>query len=247
MKRIVAFHLLLVLALTAVGQAKNGSAKLIRDLAVQVDGKLAEWDGHWHTVGDQDALWSYAVTYDDQHLFVATKVIEPALQLEAAAHGVAIMINNQGKKKHGMQFIFPVPDAETIRSMLESGDFSATHVKTALIEGSRGYKVKDFPKIVDGMLSLRNSYGLHAIAKIDDSDHLLYESAIPLAQLGLVEGENTIAIQIALQNRWDIGAMSKARPQQRTLSPNKGTARVKSPYKGNTSVWIVDKIQVKKD
>ncbi len=242
MKRLIAAYVLLFLVCAIFAQTKKSDVKFISGLDIVVDGQLNDWGTQWNSVGDNEPLWTYAVGYDDQHLFVAVKVIDPALQLEAAAHGISIMINKDGKKKDGMQFIFPVPDAETIRSMLEMGDFSATHVKTELIARSRGYRVKDFPKIVDGLLSLNNAYGLQAVAKVDAADHLVYESAIPLAQLGTSAAAMPVAIEIAIQNRWNNRLTAHAHQQQKPATQQRTGARVKSPYKGKTAVWVIDKL-----
>lgn len=248
MKRLISAFILFFLACATFAQAKKSDAKFISGLQMVIDGQLEDWGTQWNTVGDKEPLWTYAIGYDDQYLFVAVKVIDPALQLEAAAHGISVMVNKDGKKNDGMQFIFPVPDAETIRSMLEMGDFSATHVKTELIARSRGYKVKDFPKIVDGLLSLSNAYGLQAVAKVDAADHLVYESAIPLAQLGLPASAITpVAIEIAIQNRWNNRLTAQAHQQQKPSAQQQTGARAKSPYKGKTAVWVIDKLPLQKD
>ncbi|MCL7988361.1 hypothetical protein M8998_10465 [Sphingobacterium sp. lm-10] len=219
--------------------------KFTSGIVVNVDGHLEEWNIHLNPVGDVEPLWSYAIAYDKENLFVAVKVMDPALQLEAAAHGISVMINPYGKKKEGMQLLFPIPDAETIRSMLETGDFSSAHVRPSLIARSRGYKVKGFPRIVDGLLSLNNAYGLQAIAKIDSADHLVYESVIPIAQLGLREVNKPIAVQVAIQNRWEQTPKLAMRNQQSISARQNAPIRVKSPYKGKTEVWVVDQLPTK--
>lgn len=246
MKTFIAIHILLFSVCAAFAQARKSEIKLISGIAVEVDGQLDEWHEHLNSVGDVEPLWSYAIGYDDKNLFVAVKVIDPVLQLEATAHGISVMINPEGKKKDGMQLLFPVPDAETIRSMLETGDFSSTHVRSSLIARSRGYKVNDFPKIVDGLLSLNNTYGLQAIVKIDAADHLVYESVIPLDQLALGTVAKPIAIQVAIQNRWSQAPTLTTRSQQASASRRQSApARVKSPYKGKTEVWVVDQLPLK--
>ncbi len=243
MKRLITTYILFFLVCATFAQAKKSDVKFVSGIKVVIDGQLEDWGTQWNTVGDKEPLWTYAIGYDNQYLFVAVKVIDPALQLEAAAHGISVMINKDGKKKEGMQFIFPIPDAETIRSMLEVGDFSAAHVKKELIARSRGYSVKDFPKIVDGLLSLNNAYGLQAIAKVDAADHLVYESAIPLAQLGLPAAATTpVAVEIAIQNRWNNRLTAQAHKQQKPSAQQQTSARIKSPYKGKTAVWVIDKL-----
>ena len=246
MKRLITVHVLLFFACAAFAQTKRAEIKFIAGITVQVDGQVEEWDEHLNSVGDVESLWSYAIGYDDQNLFVAVKVIDAALQLEDAAHGISVMINPEGKKREGMQLLFPAPDAETIRSMLEKGDFSSAHVRSELIARTRGYKVKDFPKIVDGLLSLNNTYGLQAVTKIDTADHLVYESVIPLAQLGLAEPTKPIAVQVAIQNRWIQTPKLTMRSQQAAASTQKGASvRGKTPYKGKTEVWVVDQLSLK--
>lgn len=215
--------------------------------AISIDGDLSDWPT-LHEVSE-DTTWSFAVGKDEKYLYIAAVVANPVLQVEVARDGILININTDGKKKDGARLVFPVPDAETIRAMRNDENLRADQVRNELISRSRGYQVEGFPTIVDGLLSFENTYDVHAVAKVTEDDLLVYEAAIPIAQLRLKDKRKPIAVQVQLNHRWrTMQAMANraaSNQQYRGYGYGIPTSRptVKTPFKGKTDVWIIDSIE----
>lgn len=247
-KKSISLALLILLGCcTVVAQPKKENLKFLSLSPIQVDGNLEDWP-LLHEI-TADSLWAVAVGHHGENLYVAVRVINPMLQVEAARNGIQVNINTDGKKRDGAQLVFPVPDAETIRAMLSDSELRHDQIRNELISRSRGYRVKGFPMIVDGLLSFENTYGIQAKAKVSEDDQLLYEAVIPLEQLRRRSAENKpIAVQILINNRWremQQAMDARASQQQRGMygygMPTYRPA-VKTPFKGRTEVWIVDKL-----
>lgn len=245
-KKISLVLLILSVCYVVVAQSKKENLKFLNLSAIQVDGDLDDWPA-LHEVS-ADSLWALAVGHHGGNLYVAVRVINPMLQVEAARNGILVNINRDGKKRDGAQLIFPVPDGETIRAMLNDPELRHDQIRNELIARSRGYRLKGFPLIVDGLLSFENTYGIQAQAKVSEDDQLVYEAVIPLEQLRVESGGNSpIAVQVLINNRWrEMQQAMDARASQRHRGYGYGmpTYRptVKAPFKGRTEVWIIDKL-----
>lgn len=225
-----------------MAQSRKGDFKFIAKSDITVDAELGEW-GDLILV-NPDSTWLFAVAKDQQHIYVAVEVIDPILQIETARNGILININTQGKKRDGMMLTFPIPDSESIRAMLNDEDLKPENVRKELIERSRGYQVKGFPMVVDGLLSFDNTYGIKAMAKVTEQNRLVYEAVIPIEQLRVRDRNYTIALQVSINNRWV--QMQKAlrnRNNSRYGGMMMGpTPQIRTPFKGKTDIWVVDRL-----
>lgn len=245
MKRFVASAILILLVGCVVAQKKTSAPSFIQNIHIEADGQLSDWPtSALQEIDPTNPIWSYAMGYDHENLYVAVSISNPELQLEAAVHGISVMINADGKKKDGMQLLFPVPDAETIRALTEEKELSSAYVRDELLKRTRGFGVKGFPRIVNGLLSLNNNYGIRAIVKMNEQDQLIYESVIPLKHLETKD--KPVAIQVGIQNRWTHMQKVMARQssaQNPYANRRMPTSRVpKSPYSGKTEIWVIDQL-----
>jgi len=239
MKRDIIIVILIFASSNLLAQKKKDRYAVLPTFRVEVDGDLQDW-GNKLSVMDQDSSWSFAITNDANFLYAAVQIKDLALQQEAARNGIVISINPQGKKKDGAQLIFPIPDSESVRAMVNDENLPNMNVREELIKRSRGYGVKGFARIVDGRLSFDNTYGVHAVAKLLDNDVLVYESKIPIQAIGIKNVKDPVAIQFMINNRFSILQNAiKNRPDPRGAMYGRYTPTVKSPYKAKTSVWFV--------
>lgn len=150
---------------------------------VEVDGNFSEWgDSLLYYFGDQDLHYSFA--NDDTYLYVAIRVENKDKQIQAVFNGIKISISPDGKKKEGLHLTFPLPDRAALRALSNQEFDKPKDLRKGAISAVRAYYVEGFPGILDGPVSLDNSYGIKASVLIDSADHLCYESAIRLDQLG---------------------------------------------------------------
>ncbi|WP_293935357.1 hypothetical protein [Sphingobacterium sp. UBA6645] len=242
MKRTIICTLLVFVCASVFAQKKQKKDEygLVPTFPVTIDADLAEWRDKL-TPMDQDSSWSFAISNDADFIYAAIKVKNEMLQYEAVRNGFIININKDGKKKDGAALIFPIPDSESRRAMRQDDNFGNMNVREELIKRSRGYGVKGFQRIVDGLLSFQNTYGVQAIAKLTAENELIYEAKIPIDAIGLKDPKQTVAIQVQLNNQYAI--LQKAlrnRPQQNRGiygAPSAPTVRI--PYSVKTEVWIV--------
>jgi hypothetical protein len=147
---------------------------------IKVDADLGEWDT-LHNVADE-GFWFYQLAQDASNLYVAVRIENPMIQHLAARNGVLLTVQSNKKNRDDIQFLFPYPDSEVKRAMINEEHDSDGAYKTALINRSRGYFVYGFPTVPNGLLSLQNGYGLQATARIDDGK-LYYEAVVPKSLL----------------------------------------------------------------
>jgi len=238
MKRNIIIAILIFASSNLLAQKKKEPYAILPNFQVEVNGNLDEWENQLNVIG-QDSSWNFAVTKDANFLYVAVKIKDLALQQEAARNGIIVNINAEGKKKDGAQLIFPIPDSESVRAMRNDDNLPNMNVREELIKRSRGYGVRGFARIVDGLLSFDNTYGVQAIAKLLDNDVLVYESKIPIQAIGIKNLSQPVAIQIMINNRFSILKKTiKDRTNSRASVYGRYTPTEKSPYKIKTDVWI---------
>lgn len=239
MKRYLSIAVLILASLDLLAQRRKQKIELLPTFPVAVDADLREWGDQLVPI-DQDSSWSFAISNDARFIYAAVQIKEVALQQEAARNGIIININTEGKKKDGAQLIFPTPDSESIRAMVNDENLPNMNVREELIKRSRGYGVQGFARIVDGQLSFDNTYGVQAAARLTDDNRLVYESKIPIEALGLRDRQSKIAIQCVINNRFSIlKKVQKSRSNPRGGIYGRRQPSVKNPYRMKTDVWIV--------
>ncbi len=164
---------------------------------VVVNGKLNEWgDTLTHYFEDQDLYYSFA--NDDTYLYVAIRVKNKDKQMQAVLNGFRMTINRDGKKKVGPSLTFPVPDRAALRALSNQEFNKPEDLRKGALSAIRAYYVQGFSSILDGPISLDNSYGIKAAVLIDSTDQLCYESAIRLDQLNLPNQIDGFAINLKI-------------------------------------------------
>lgn len=160
---------------------------------IKIDADLSEWDT-LRNVADED-FWFYQLAQDASNLYVAVRVENPMIQHLAARNGILLTVQSNKKNKDDIQFLFPYPDSEVKRAMMREDHDSNGDYKAALINRSRGYFTHGFPTVPNGLLSLQNSYGLQARARIDEGK-LYYEAVVPKSLLDYTNPVATLKLAI---------------------------------------------------
>lgn len=242
-KAIIVILMVLVCVNVFAQKKKKEEYQLVPPFPVTVDANLLEWDGKLTPIG-QDSSWSFAVTNDSEFIYLAVLVKNEMLQYEAVRNGIVLNINKDGKKKDGAQLIFPIPDSESRRAMSQDDNFENMNVREELIKRSRGYGIRGFQHIVDGLLSFENTYGVLAKAKLTEANVLIYEAKVPIDAIGLPNSDQTVAIQVQLNNQYAL--LQKA--MRNRVQPSRGiygpppTRSVRSPFTAKTDIWIVTRL-----
>ncbi len=210
---------------------------------IAVDGNLMEWEGSFYLADSE--LWHCALSRDAGHLYAAVVIKDPALQNEAILRGIILNLSYDQKKRDGAQLVFPIADRESIRALRQDEDRDVKNMKQDMLNSTRGYFVKGFSKVPDGLLSFQNNYGIHAIAKLDSSQRLCYEAIIPLELITFKSDK--IAVQLTVNTQYaQIQRAAKGRTP--TYGGMYGIYRpvgptLKNPYGEQTEIWVVDTLK----
>ena len=237
--------ILLLLSISFAFAQKSKDPTLVNGFAIRVDGELNEWQGKLAAI-DADSSWRYAASSDGEFLYVALQINSQVLVQEAARNGIKVSVNPKGKKKAGAMLLFPTADDESKRALYNDENLADMNIPQELITRSRGYLMKDFAHIVDGQLSFENTYGVLVKASIDEQNHMIYESRIPIAAIGIKDLEQPVAIgiEIVIRNSQLLRALT---PHARKIANHYGKqpAKIKAPYNMKTEIWLVDKLNKK--
>lgn len=210
---------------------------------VALDGNLAEWSDKLYNP-DSD-FWSFGVSKNEDKLFVAVRIKDDMLQREALRNGVFVNISYNEKKKEGAKLVYPFVDRERLRALSQDEDLDASNIKDELLKSVRGYLISGFSKVVDGLLSFDNTYGIQAVARFDENNILVYESVVPFELIDFKS--DRIAVQVGINTQFfQMKKMgdSRNRPSNVQIygaSPTGGV--LKNPYKEETEVWLLDSIK----
>lgn len=196
MHRLFLFVFLFTASLSLFAQDKVTKSLRMENTPV-IDAQLEEWGDslqyHFEAQGMR-----YSLANDDENLYIAIQVRNPADQLKAIYSGFTIMVNTEGKQRPGPSVIFPVPDRAALRSMDAKEEVRQTKdMRQAGLNMVRAIFVEGFDKIVDGPISMENLYGIRTAAKIDSAGMLNYEASIALKQLNL-DKNNPFALNLRI-------------------------------------------------
>lgn len=227
--KVILFGILLIGMSQSFGQKKQKIT--IQSLSdIKIDADLREW-GVLDNVADE-GLWFYQLAQDVSNIYIAVRVEDGMLQNLVARNGILFSLSATRKNREDIQFLFPYPDNEVKRAMMSEDRDPGRDDKTTLINRSRGYFVKGFPTVPPGLLSLQNSYGLHATARMDN-EVLYYEAVIPKALLDYTKPVATLKLAI------NDGFSTFVPADNRTPD---GSGGMRGPHRGKSAPAVKNKL-----
>lgn len=184
--------LFLIVAINPVfAQRHKGNVQQSLDWAVDiiVDGQLGEW-GDSLIYEHATQQFTYYIKNDRENVYVAMRVADKDRQMQIFAQGLAFTVNTEGKKREGPTVYFPVADRLAFRSIMSAdNDDRPEDMRKGALEAIRAIYVMRFDDVLDGQISLENTYGIHAQAALDTTDALCVEMVVPLERLGISIGD----------------------------------------------------------
>jgi hypothetical protein len=186
-----------------VAAAQSKSEEIIinewADKPMSINGKLDDWaDSLRHF--NENTGFSYQLRNNRETLFLAIKSTEKQNLNRILARGITFSINTEGKKKAGPTIVFPVLDriGQTERQAKVPAADQVKHNQQQILSKLTKINVTGFKEILDGAVSLNNTYGISAAANFDGQDKLVVEIAIPLALLEITPDHKQIACLIEI-------------------------------------------------
>lgn len=179
--------ILLAWMIPASAQRNKGNIQQALDRAggVVIDGKLDEW-GDSLLYEHATQKFHYHIKNDSENVYIGMRVSDKDRQMQIFAQGLAFTVNTKGKKREGATVYFPVADRLAFRSIMSAdNDDRPDDMRKGALAAIRAIYVMRFDNVLDGQISLENTYGIHAQATLDTTDALCVEIAVPLEQLGI--------------------------------------------------------------
>lgn len=225
---------------------KKGKEQYVssRDLTVKVDAELIEWENH--LCQENSALWSFGLAVRGNTLFAAVKIKDKSLIEDAIRNGILLNISYSDKRKEGAQLIFPRMNLEKLENSKDEETTVHSFSTNQLIKSAKGYDVRGFEKIRDGLLSFHNTYGIRAVSKITSDGEMVYEAEIPLHLIKFQTDE--LAVQLGVITAY-MQAQKSAKTNKKVKTPNvygrrpASPAAIKNPYDESTDVWFTVSIK----
>lgn len=181
MKAQLSFLMLIGLSFVSFAQEKTINSIWVD--SIQVDGDLSDWRDTL-TYYFEDQGLKYSIANDANNIYIAIQVPDIAQQQKAIYSGFSITVNPESKEKSGPTVVYPIPDMAALRSTRTDEESSAKPLQR-ILDMVRAIYIYSFENIVDGKISLNNTYGIRAAAKIDSTNVLNYEAAINIKQLNI--------------------------------------------------------------
>ncbi|MGB4774659.1 MAG: hypothetical protein WBP45_05780 [Daejeonella sp.] len=185
------FLLLSVLAISiscsqAFSQKKNDLilSTWVKD-SIEVNGKINEWNDSLVLYNPATKL-NYIIANDDQNIYLAIKSTDKPDLRRILAGGISFNINTEGKKKPGYKVTFPIIDRKSRQDQKPKNtdeELSPAEIKAErdlMLSRLNEIGVAGFKELIDGSISVKNTYGIKATVSFDDHDDFIYELAVPL-------------------------------------------------------------------
>lgn len=183
---------------------------------VIIDGSLSDWNDSLALYNENTKLF-YTIANNETHLFLALKNTSKESLSKIFAAGISFSANIESNKRNPPKVTFPVLDrtarpkkAAQVTDMKEMQKQTLARIKEIRVEG--------FKEIIDGGISLYNTYGIKAAAAFDANNNLIQEIAIPLSLLNLKAGNSDlITYNIKINGlQGPSGTMTQAQQTQRS-------------------------------
>lgn len=151
---------------------------------VLIDGILTDWTDSLDLYNDVTKLY-YNISNDHENIYFAVKNNSEDNLSKILARGMSITVNYENSKKVGQTVTFPVLDRTPSKKQVEREEPEAKEIQRRIISKIKEIKVEGFKELVDGGISLYNTYGIKAAMAFDDKNDMIQEIAIPLRLLGI--------------------------------------------------------------
>lgn len=165
---------------------------------IVADGSLSDWPDSLSMFNEATNLF-YGLANDDKNVYLAIRSASKQDLTKILAGGISFSANIEGKKKDAPTVIFPVLDRTPGKSRNTREQPEVEERQKQILSRIKDIKVAGFKEIIDGGISLQNTYGIRASASFDKNNNLVQEIIIPLSLLNLSTingGEVTYSIRV---------------------------------------------------
>ena len=165
---------------------------------VVADGGLSDWPDSLTMFNEATNLY-YGLANDDKNVYLAIRSASKQDLTRILAGGISFSANIEGKKKDPPTVIFPILDRTPGKNRNSREQPEVVEMQKQVLSRIKDIKVAGFKEIIDGGISLQNTYGIKAAASFDKNNNLVQEIIIPLSLLNLstaTSNEVTYSIRV---------------------------------------------------
>jgi hypothetical protein len=195
-------YTLMIAALMMTGSAAwaqkksdEGKPNIWAATPMKIDGKISDWGDSLKIYNDGTRLW-FNIANDAQNLYIAVKCNDSTELMRLVAGGISFSANAEGKKKAETIVTFPMIDRNAMRTQMQRpqgapqqngqrGGMNMQTMRKNLLAQMKEIRVEGFKDIVDGSISIYNTYGIKAAAAFNEKNQFICEIAVPLALMNL--------------------------------------------------------------
>lgn len=153
---------------------------------VATDGKPSEWALPLKFY-DQESKLNYDISNDRKNLYVIFKITDEFTKVKALKAGIRFAIDVEGKKIFPVTLSYVYPQEHHLlplpgESIASDGESAEERMRENLNFQGMMLKLSGFKaELKEGLLAMKNEYGINAAMEIDNNDILYYELRIPFA------------------------------------------------------------------
>jgi hypothetical protein len=159
--------------------------------SIEVNGILSDWKDSLDLYNADTKLF-YSIANDHENIYLAVKNSSEDNLTKILARGISFTVNFENTKKIAPTVTFPVLDRTPGKKQVEIEQPEAKEIQRRIISKIKEIKVEGFKELVDGGISLYNTYGIKAAMSFDEKNNMIQEIAIPLRLLGIESGSTEL-------------------------------------------------------
>ncbi len=158
---------------------------------VQVDGFITDWKDSLDLYNEETKLY-YSLSNDNENIYLAIKNNSQEGLTKILARGISFSANFENNKKNPPTVTFPILDRTPGKKVIETEQPEPKEIQRRIISKIKEINVLGFKELVDGGISLYNTYGIKAATAFDEKNNMIQEVAIPLSLLGIEPGSTEL-------------------------------------------------------
>lgn len=151
--------------------------------AILIDGSISDWKDSLELYNPETKLY-YAISNDHENIYLALRNSSQENLTKILARGISFTVNYENNKKAAPTVIFPVLDRTPGKKQADSEQPEPEEIQRRIISRIKEIKVEGFKELVDGGISLYNTYGIRAAMAFENNE-MIQEIAIPLRLIGI--------------------------------------------------------------
>lgn len=149
-----------------------------------IDGILSDWTDSLDLYSSETKLY-YSIANDQENIYIAVKNTSAENLSKILARGISFTANYERNKKNPPTITFPILDRTPGKKQIETEEPDPKEIQRRIISKIKEIRVEGFDELVDGGISLYNTYGIKAAMSFDENNDMIQELAIPLSLLGI--------------------------------------------------------------